>query len=190
MQEGSLFTLPQGPVSPCHFQLPSDRARWRASWRGSRRAGRVRRPCGRGLGVRRRSARSRRTRIGTGAGPGPVSRRGSWPPGVSRGALVRHPVAGVSGMVSRAAPGHGARAVARHRPIGALRSHQMSGVEPRPAPARPAVQRSPYQGPGACPGWPVWIRERPSTARPSPDRGPVTSPPRRRHRPGDLGGLL
>ena len=94
---------------------PSDRARWRASWRGSRRAGRGRRPCGRWLGVRRRSARSRRARIGTGAGPGTVSRRGFWPLGAPRGALVRHPVTGVPGRVSRVAPGHGARAVA---PIG------------------------------------------------------------------------
>ena len=108
---------------------PSDRARWRASWRGSRRAGRGRRPCGRWLGVRRRSARSRRARIGTGAGPGTVSRRGFWPLGAPRGALVRHPVTGVPGRVSRVASGHGARAVARHRPIDALRSHQTSGDE-------------------------------------------------------------
>ena len=167
-------------------KIVPDRARSRTSWRGSRRAGCSRRPCWRGLGVRRKSARSWRARIGTGAGTGTVSRRGSRPPGASRGALGRHPIAGVPGRVSLVAPGHGARAVARHRPLGALLRHQRSGVEPRPATARTAVQRSPYQGQGAGPGWPVWRRERPSTARPSPESRPVTSPPRGCPRAGDL----
>ena len=172
--------LGDGRTSP--GRLPYDRA----SWRGSRRAGRGRHPRWRWLGVRRRSARSRRARIGTGAGTGTVSRRGCWPPGAPRGALVRHPVAGVPSRVSRVAPGHGASAVARHRPIDALRSHQTSGVELARPPHEPPCSGPPIHGQGACPGWHAWIRERPSAARPSPESGPVTSPPRGRPRAGDL----
>ena len=172
--------LGDGRTSP--GRLPYDRA----SWRGSRHAGRGRHPRWRWLGVRRRSARSRRARIGTGAGTGTVSRRGCWPPGAPRGALVRHPVAGVPSRVSRVAPGHGARAVARHRPIDALRSHQTSGVELARPPHEPPCSGPPIHGQGACPGWHAWIRERPSAARPSPESGPVTCPPRGRPRAGDL----
>ena len=120
-----------------------DRARWRASWRGSRRAGRVRRPCWRWLGVRRRSARSRLARIGTGAGMGTVSRRGFWPPGAPRVALVRHPVAGVPGRVSLVAPWHGARAVAR--PSAHRRPVQSPDVWCRASPGHRPTSR--YAGP-------------------------------------------
>ena len=69
-----------------------------------------------------------------------------------------------------------------HRPIGALFSHQTSGVEPRPATARPAGTRAHYPWQGACPGWHVWTLASPSTARPSPKSGRVTGPLPCRHR--------
>ena len=110
---------------------------------------------------------------------GPREKRARWPRD-SEWLEYTHALAH-TGRHRRCAAGHGARAVARHRPLGALLRHQRSGVEPRPVTARPAVQRSPYQGQGACSEWPVWTRE-----RPSPESGPVTSPPRGRPRAGDL----
>ena len=123
---------------------------------------------------------------------GPLPQTTEMPKGEARAVAARLRVAGVNPRTRshRSSPTmrRRARREGRRSTSAPRRPAQASDVWCRASPDHRTTSRAAgaVPGPGACSGWPVWIRERPAITRPSPESRPVTCPPRGRPRAGDL----